>query len=72
MLWRSYRGTGADPNTTDERDRTSLMRMSGARRYDAMRLLLRKGAKVNATDNKGMTAIIWASGDPTSIRILKE
>ena len=53
---------GADPNTTMAEGDTALMTAARTGKVDAVRVLLRRGAQVNAQEKwKGQTALMWAA-----------
>ena len=61
----------ADPNVARENGETPLMTASRIGRTDIMKLLLDRGAKVNAQDHKYFqTALMWAAGQPEAVRLL--
>jgi len=56
---------GANPNTPDHEGQSPIMKLAVAQPPEhvaSLKLLLRKGAQVNATDNAGNTALILAAG----------
>ena len=64
---------GANPNLPRENGETPLMTAARLGRPDMMKLLLLKGAKVNASDKKyGQTALMWAAGNPAAVSLLLE
>ena len=69
-------GHGADPNVEGDRGFTPLMMAAGADRPEPamIRLLLQKGAAVNAQDGNGRTALDWAlpQGETETVRLLRE
>jgi ankyrin repeat protein len=62
----------ADANAKIEGGDPLLMTAAGAGSVDAMRLLLDKGADVNATNAFGATALIWSATDIAKTRLLLE
>ena len=66
---------GANPNAKSTRDLTPLMVAANAPHPDPamMRLLINKGADVNAHDNLGRTVLDWAmmQGEPEVVRSLR-
>ncbi len=61
---------GADPNATDEKGTPALMNAVLYMNADAVRVLVRRGARVNNKNGAGATALLWAAGDPAKARIL--
>ena len=51
---------------------TPLMHAAALGSLDTMRLLLDKGADVNAKSAAGATALMWAAADPAKVRLLVE
>jgi ankyrin repeat protein len=51
---------------------TPLMYAAALGSLDTMRLLLDKGADVNAKSAAGATALMWAAADPAKVRLLVE
>lgn len=60
----------ADPNTADKRGTTPLMYAAAFGSVDAMRLLLDKGAGVNAKNAFDATALMWCANDLEKVRLL--
>ena len=60
----------ADPNTRDDVGATALMHAAAFSSIDTMRLLLDRGADVNASTKNGATALMWATGDAAKVRLL--
>ena len=62
---------GASPNLADPRGgATPLMSAAAVGSLEAMRLLLDKGANVNAASTVGATALMWAATDADKVRLL--
>src|SRR5688500_9004964 len=62
---------GADPNAGDPRGgATPLMYAAAVGSARAMALLLDNGAKVNATNTTGATALIWGATEIDKVRLL--
>jgi ankyrin repeat protein len=62
---------GADPNMSDPRGGTTpLMHAAAVGSTAAMTLLLDNGAKVNATNATGATALMWAATEIEKVRLL--
>jgi ankyrin repeat protein len=62
---------GADPNVSDPRGgATPLMYAAAVGSTAAMTLLLDNGAKANATNATGATALMWGATDITKVRLL--
>jgi len=64
---------GADPDSANEQGQTALMVLARTSHLDAARLLIRKGAKVNAAEKlRGQTALMWAAAEsqPAMVREL--
>ncbi len=57
-------------NLTDERQVTPLMYAAAAGSLEAMRLLIDRGADVNAQNAYGATALMWSVYDPAKVRLL--
>src|SRR5438874_1402084 len=64
--------TAADANAKSDGGDPLLMTAAGAGSVDAMRVLLDKGADVNATNAFGATALIWSATDIAKTRLLLE
>jgi ankyrin repeat protein len=62
LMLRLLLQRGADPNHRSFFDGTALSAACGSNRFEAAELLLAHGAKVNATDMAGFTALHWAAG----------
>jgi ankyrin repeat protein len=62
----------ASPNERDDTGVTPLMYAAGVGSIDTMKALLEAGADVNAAGSDGMTALMWATGDLTKVRLLVE
>lgn len=63
---------GADVNTRDRHEETPLMYAAYVGSLDAMKLLLKDGASVDAQSQSGATALIWAATDLGKVRLLIE
>jgi ankyrin repeat protein len=65
-----------NPGGANLRDRrggvTPLMYAAALGSIDTMRLLLDRGADVNARSAAGATALMWAAADPAKVRLLVE
>jgi ankyrin repeat protein len=57
-------------NTKDDHGVTPLMNAASAGSLDAMKLLIDKGADVNAVNMFGSTALIWSATDPAKVKLL--
>ncbi len=63
--------SGANPNVSDARGGgTPLMYTAAVGSVEAMTLLLDHGADVNAANNAGATALMWAATDVDKVRLL--
>ncbi len=69
---------GADPNDTDSRDISLLMLVVGSSQYgsddslaEITKLLIERGADVNAKDNGRRTVLMWAAGTYTDFYDIK-
>ena len=60
----------ASADTPDNRGITPLMYAAEIGSVDAMRLLLDRGADVNAQNAFGSTALMWSVSDPDKVRLL--
>jgi ankyrin repeat protein len=72
LLDRLLRG-GADPNTHGADDETVLMTVARGGHVDAAKLLLDRGAEIDAREKwHGQTALMWATaqGHPDMLRLL--
>ena len=65
-------GAGASANAGDDRGVTPLMYAATAGSVDAMKLLINKGADVNAANSFGSTALVWSAIDIEKVRLLVE
>ncbi len=61
---------GADVNTRDRHAETPLMYAAYVGSLDAMKLLLKDGASVDAQSQSGATALIWSATDLAKVRLL--
>ena len=62
--WNALLNAGADPNGTAHEGQTMLMTAALAGKPDAVRLLLTRGATVDAIEPyKGQTALMWAAAE---------
>lgn len=57
-------------NTADERGQTPLMYAALTGSVEAMRLLIDRGADVNAQNAYGSTALMWSLAEPAKVRLL--
>jgi len=64
--------SATDPNQRNEMNATALMYAAAFSSPECLRLLLDRGAQVNASSADGSTALMWAAGDTTKIRLLLE
>lgn len=65
----------ADKSLLHVKDRegsTPLMRAALYADADMLRLLIDRGADVNAANRAGVTALMWAAGDPKKVAVLTE
>ena len=62
----------ASANVADNRGITPLMYAAEIGSVDAMRLLIERGAEVNAQNAFGSTALMWSAADPVKVRLLLE
>ena len=60
----------ASADTADDHGITPLMYAAEIGSVDAMRLLLDRGADVNAQNAFGSTALMWSVSDPVKVRLL--
>ena len=63
-------GQKANANVADNRGITPLMYAAEIGSLDAMRLLIDRGADVNAQNAFGSTALMWSVSDPAKVRLL--
>lgn len=57
-------------NVADNRGITPLMYAAEIGSVDAMRLLIERGAEVNAQNAFGSTVLMWSAADPAKVRLL--
>lgn len=62
------RNTGV--NARDRRGSTPLMYAAALGSFDAVKLLVEAGARVNAANDFGATALMWCAGDSAKVRYL--
>src|SRR5262245_4501585 len=67
---RALLDEGTSPNTPDSPGVTPLMNASAVSSIDAMKLLIDRGADVNAQNAFGSTALMWSASDPAKARLL--
>lgn len=60
----------ASANLADPRGITPLMYAAEVGSLDAMRVLIDRGADVNAQNDIGSTALMWSVSDPAKVRLL--
>jgi ankyrin repeat protein len=60
----------ASANLADARGITPLMYAAEVGSLDAMRILIDRGADVNAQNDIGSTALMWSVSDPAKVRLL--
>jgi ankyrin repeat protein len=63
-------GSGSNAGVADSRGITPLMYAAEVGSLDAMRLLIDRGADVNAQNAFGSTALMWSASDPAKVRLL--
>ena len=63
-------GQKSDAAVADSRGITPLMYAAEVGSLDAMRLLIDRGADVNAQNAFGSTALMWSVSDPAKVRLL--
>jgi ankyrin repeat protein len=61
---------GVSADTAGARDVTPLMAAAEAGSAEAMKLLLDRGAAVNAQNGFGSTALMWSAGDAQKVKLL--
>ncbi|MGI8744618.1 MAG: ankyrin repeat domain-containing protein [Bryobacteraceae bacterium] len=66
----SLLASGSDVNSRDKRGTTPVMYAAAYGSFDAMKLLIDKGAGVNAKSDFGVTALMWAVNDLNKVRLL--
>ena len=69
---RHMTASGADVNLRDARASTPLMHAAAIGSIEAMKILLKAGADVNAKNGLDATALIWGASDPAKVRLLVE
>lgn len=72
-LIRALIKNGMSPNTTNQNRTTPLMRAAGLGNNQAIKILLEKGADIQAKDKNGNTALTWAVLEhdfPKTIKLL--
>jgi ankyrin repeat protein len=69
---KSITASGADVNLRDARGSTPLMHAAAVGSLDAMKILLKAGADVNAKNGLDTSALIWGALDPAKVRLLVE
>ncbi len=62
------KSSGAD--TTDARGTTPLMMAAAYGNLDSMKMLIDAGAKVNAANEFGATALLWSAADQAKVQLL--
>jgi ankyrin repeat protein len=67
---KSLLDQGASPNTADNRQITPLMYAAEIGSVDAMKMLIDRGADVNAQNAFGSTALMWSVSEPAKVRLL--
>ena len=73
QLLRLLLDAGADPESPNREGQTALMTVARTDRIEAARLLLARGADVNAREHwRGQTALMWAAAQsqPAMVRLL--
>lgn len=60
------------PNVSDSRGITPLMYAAEVGSLEAMRILIDRGADVNAQNDVASTALMWSVSDPAKVRLLLE
>lgn len=60
----------ANPNLADSRGVTPLMYAAEVGSLEAMRILIDRGADVNAQNDVASTALMWSVSDPAKVRLL--
>ena len=67
---RSLLDSKTSATAADDRGITPLMYAAELGSLDAMRLLIDRGADVNAQNAFGSTALMWSASDPAKVRLL--
>jgi ankyrin repeat protein len=62
--------SGVSPNASDENGNTLLMQAAVYGGVDSLKLLLERGAAVNAANGAGATALMRATGDLNKVKVL--
>jgi ankyrin repeat protein len=70
VAWLESHLDSTNVDTRDERGATPLMHAAAFGNLPTMRLLIEKGADVNARNNANATALIWCARDPEKARLL--
>ena len=72
LIGETLLDAGCDINATDNKGRTPLMYTAIFERPGVVKLLLKRGASINAKDHNGLSALDWAkkSGNEEIIRLL--
>lgn len=72
VSWLRAHVSSANVETRDGRGATPLMHTAAFGNLQAMRLLIEKGADVNARNNADATALLWCAREPEKARLLIE
>src|SRR5260221_9906612 len=67
---KQLKAAGSGVNVRDPRGSTPLMQAAAIGSLEAMKLLLKAGADVNAKNGLDSTALIWGASDPAKVRLL--